>query len=151
MIMLDEQQELRNASVISKDGEMTHYTSAEDYLEALGSYHTKVANHLVAEEMFADTFASDAEYFLKHKEQIREALAKALIEENVKANLAGKGNTKLEELLASGEIVLPSNMEFTEALRVLDNQAVHKGRFGYLDAPLPPAKGFVPTKSKKSK
>ena len=163
MIMLDEQQELRNASVISKDGEMTHYTSAEDYLEALGSYHTKVANHLVAvvcwakqqgigaEEMFADTFASDAEYFLKHKEQIREALAKALLEENVKANLAGKGNTKLEELLASGEIVLPSNMEFTEALQVLDNQAVLEGRFGYLDAPLPPAKGFVPTKSKKSK
>ncbi len=57
-------------------------------------------------------------------------------------------NTKLEDLLTSGEIVLPANMEFTEALQVLHSQAIYEASFGYLNEPLPPAKGFVVTKSK---
>ena len=148
VIMLDEQQELKNASALSKDEELlSNYNPITPHLEAVVSWAKQQG--IGKEEV--DSFLNDAEYFLRYKEQIREALAKALTEQNVTANVACKGNTKLEELLTSGQIVLPSNMEFTEALRVLDNQAVHEGRFGYLDAPLPPAKGFVPTKSKKSK
>jgi hypothetical protein len=101
--------------------------------------------------MFADCYSSDIEYFLKYKKQIKEALAKALVKQKVKLATGSERSSKLEEILASLEIKLPSNMEFAEAVKVLDNQAVHERSFGYLNEPLQPAKGFVPTKSKKSK
>lgn len=144
-----EAQEPLVASVLSKDGEKYNHNPLAPHLVRVVSWAKQQG--IGVEEVQEDSYSSDIEYFLKYKEQIREALSKALVEENVKANLAGKGNTKLTEVLASDEIVLPSNMEFTEALEVLDNQAVHEGSFGYLNEPLPPAKGFVPTKSKKSK
>lgn len=145
--MLDEQQELRNASALSKDGDITNHITP--HLEAVVSWAKQQGIGL--EGAFGDSFASSAEYYLKYKEQIREALDKALADQNAKAALVSTTNTKLEELLTSGEIVLPSNMEFTEALQALDNQAVHEGSFGYLNAPRPPAKGFVPTKLKRRK
>lgn len=146
--MLDEQQELRNASALSKDKElMPGQSPLANHLEAVVSWAKQQGIGL--ERAFGDSLASSAEYFLEYKEQIRKALAKALADQNAKAAPASTPNTKLEELLASGEIVLPSNMEFTEALQALDNQAVHEGRFGYLNAPRPPAKGFVPTKLKR--
>lgn len=145
--MLDEQQELRNASALSKHKElMSGYSPLAGHLEAVVSWAKQQGIGL--EGAFGDSFASSAEYFLKYKEQIREALAKALADQNAKTAPGSTTSTKLEELLASGEIVLPSNIEFTEALRVLENQAVHEGSFGYLNDQLPPAKGFVPTKSK---
>lgn len=147
--MLDEQQELRNASALPKHKElMSGYSSLADHLEAVVSWAKQQGIGL--DEAFGDSFASSKEYFFKYKEQIREALAKALADQNAKTATSSTTRTKLEELLASGEIVLPSNIEFTEALQVLENQAVHEGSFGYLNEQLPPAKGFVPTKSKKN-
>ena len=139
--MFDEQQ---------KDEEvLSIYNSLDTHLKAVVSWAKQQS--IGIEEMFADCYSSDIEYFLKYKEQIKEALAKALAKQNVKLATGSKRSSKLEEVLASLEIKLPSNMEFTEALKVVDNQAVHERSFGYLNKPLPPAKGFVPTKSKKSK